>query len=228
MRAASTGPPNSEISAPAAKIRSPPVSTTAPGGSARSPSATVRSSASRAEDSAFTFGWFSVITATPSSRRSSSTSCWDAAGSPGACSSAMGPNLPVAAPADRARRPMPDDVSSSAAPGPYGLVSSGVEQDSARHRRNDRPKERPHAEGIQGVHHQGQRPRPGRGGRHRRRLHPRRELAGERRPHADHLGDLRQARLQPADLQARQGRDLLRQLPDRPRSTSSSWPRSCS
>ena len=40
MTAASWGPPNSEMSAPAAKIRSPPVTTTAPGGSACRSSAT--------------------------------------------------------------------------------------------------------------------------------------------------------------------------------------------
>ena len=44
MMRASSGPPNSLMSAPAAKMRSPPVTTTAPGGSAVSASAWARSS----------------------------------------------------------------------------------------------------------------------------------------------------------------------------------------
>ena len=70
---ASDGPPNSEMSAPAAKIRSPPVTTTAPGGSSVRSGRPPRNSASSALDSAFTLPLASVMTATPSARRSSST-----------------------------------------------------------------------------------------------------------------------------------------------------------
>ena len=50
MTAASSGPPNSEMSAPAANNRSPPVTTTAPGGSALSSPAACSISASSAWD----------------------------------------------------------------------------------------------------------------------------------------------------------------------------------
>src|SRR5947209_3910327 len=79
MPRASSGPPNSLMSAPAAKMRSPPVTTTAPGGSAASASAAVRSCATRAPERALTLGLSSVTTATPSSRRSRCTSSgWSA------------------------------------------------------------------------------------------------------------------------------------------------------
>src|SRR5262245_45187460 len=74
MTAASWGPPNSEMSAPAANTRSPPVITTAPGGFACRSSATAFSCVSKADDSALTFGLSSVTTATPSPRRSTRTS----------------------------------------------------------------------------------------------------------------------------------------------------------
>ena len=65
------GPPNSEMSAPAAKTRSPPVTTTAPGGSSRERArAAPRAGAAAPCESALTFGWSRRTTATPSSRRS--------------------------------------------------------------------------------------------------------------------------------------------------------------
>src|SRR5215471_11992416 len=74
MTRASSGPPNSLMSAPAAKMRSPPVTTTAPGRSAASASAWARSLRISAPDRALTFGLSRVRTATPSSRRSRRTS----------------------------------------------------------------------------------------------------------------------------------------------------------
>src|SRR5947209_6264316 len=73
MRAASSGPPNSEMSAPAAKILSPPVTTTAPGGSAVNPRAASVISPSTATERALAGGRSSRNTATPSSLRSSRT-----------------------------------------------------------------------------------------------------------------------------------------------------------
>ena len=67
---ASSWPPNSEMSAPAAKTRSPPVITTAPGRSAASSSAASCSSRSNAPESASTLPLANVMTATLSSRRS--------------------------------------------------------------------------------------------------------------------------------------------------------------
>jgi hypothetical protein len=73
IEVASVAPPNSEMSAPAAKIRSPPVTTTAPGGSSVRARAASRSPATTAPDNAFTLPLASVMTATPSARRSSPT-----------------------------------------------------------------------------------------------------------------------------------------------------------
>ena len=72
-----------------------------------SPSATARSWASRAADSALTLGWFSVITATPSSRRSSSTSCSGAVASPEPVRQPWRPNLPPRP--GSSRTDVPDD-----------------------------------------------------------------------------------------------------------------------
>src|SRR5438552_2874683 len=74
MRAASSGPPNSEMSAPAAKILSPPVTTTAPGGSAVRPRAASAISPRSATDSALAGGRSRRRIATPSSPRSTCTS----------------------------------------------------------------------------------------------------------------------------------------------------------
>ena len=72
---ASSGPPNSVMSAPAANSRSPPVTTTAPGGSSVSAG---RRGLQLAEeglrDRALTLGLSRRTTATPSSRRSTCTS----------------------------------------------------------------------------------------------------------------------------------------------------------
>ena len=70
----SSGPPNSEMSAPAAKIFGPPVTTTAPGGMARRSVAISSSSVSTRDDSALTLPLCNVMTATPSLRRSMLTS----------------------------------------------------------------------------------------------------------------------------------------------------------
>src|SRR3954447_19916605 len=78
MRSASSGPPNSEMSAPAANTRSPPVTTTAPGGLSVSVRAASSSCRSSALDSAFTLPFSSRMTATPSSRRSTWTSSSEA------------------------------------------------------------------------------------------------------------------------------------------------------
>src|SRR4029453_15676255 len=69
-----SGPPNSEMSAPAAKIRSPPVTTTAPGGSSVRATATASSCASNPLDKGLTLGFSSRTPATPSLRRSTCTS----------------------------------------------------------------------------------------------------------------------------------------------------------
>src|SRR3954447_20035974 len=74
IRPASSAPPNSEMSAPAAKIFSPPVITTAPGGDAPSSTPISWSRRTTPLESAFTLPFFSVTIATPSSLRSSVTS----------------------------------------------------------------------------------------------------------------------------------------------------------
>src|SRR3954468_9980041 len=70
---ASSAPPNSEMSAPAAKIFSPPVITTAPGGDAPSSTPISCSRPTTALDNAFTLPLCSVTIATPSSLCSSVT-----------------------------------------------------------------------------------------------------------------------------------------------------------
>src|SRR5437764_4932697 len=92
---ASSGPPNSLMSAPAAKMRSPPQTTTAPGGSDVSDSAAAASCRSNSVERAFILGRSSRMTATPSSRLSTVTNSLTAGEASEQKGRRLGPALPV-------------------------------------------------------------------------------------------------------------------------------------